>query len=136
MHIEIVGEERLQRLQAMFVCLGEDPFRVKPYPYGVYIQTPTTPAVDWLVAEQEHLLAHVLRAKSWLSRHLSRNSHEHMAREAFLARRDYVPPCFQYGFGKGNYDSDLVSKNGVLYLVEHLPRYRQRLVPLARWVED
>ncbi len=141
-HIQIVGEDRLAELEAMFALLGGNPFAIPPW--GCFMEKgsraramgarESSPAMELLVEKIVELRERVACAK----RQLGSRRHgdlERKARDAFFRREKFLPPLFEYGLGAGNWSGHLLSTGQSLYYVETLPEYRQRVFEIARWVE-
>jgi hypothetical protein len=137
MQIEIIGEERLERLSSMLASMGGDPFSAVRW--GVFRRAlPEEPDARhvYLAEEIINLREEVKTARHWLDGNHHRSSYNAAALEAFLEGRNYEPPLYEYGSSMGNYRGDLVSKTHVLYLVRARPNYREELVPIARMVSE
>ncbi|HOX30427.1 MAG TPA: hypothetical protein P5080_05680 [Candidatus Paceibacterota bacterium] len=145
--MEIIGEARLDRLQAIFAAMGGNPFEY--YPADMIA---TIPGIKWkqgimqgvdfnkLTEGQRYLMEEICvlrRAVSEAKNHINQarnhltGNYDRTAVEAFEERKNFEPPCFEYGSGSGNYVSNLVSRNGILYFVARLPNYREQLIPIA-----
>ena len=145
MEIRIIGADRLERLSAMLVVLGGDPFLIAPHYPGRGMPTPydwKDKRATWLVYEIAELMEQVETARYWLAGGLCDrfgipySDFNAEAVEAFRKGESYYPPHYERGLGAGNYVSDLWSDGKTLFLVKRVNdgSYRTWNQPLAEAV--
>jgi len=144
MEIEIIGEERLDRLVAMFAQMGGNPFTAARSNWSVWKSFPDSwsrwgqrPGMEYVAWEISDLAPSVRDVKFWLSggsrdrKGVCRDTDLEHAVKAFRAGKAWYPRSFGYGLGAGNPVSDFWTDGKTFFHVERYGSYSYRSVPVA-----